>query len=188
MNTIINKKSLLILGLIVVLCLMLSTSLQAKAKDDDSQETAAKCTTEMKPFMKEKSKAFQTYMETHFKNKSKNSALLDLALVRFKLYKQELNTKLYSYYPQAGLPIYSGTIETLQCVKNVNNEIALMEQLLKKYFLETSDVKTTSILMTKLEIMNKKLDELNRQIINMLGKWNSFKDRIPCFVGKCTSG
>ena len=48
---------------------------------------------------KEKIKEFQNYLENHFKNKSKNSALLDLALARFQLYKQELNTKLYKGYP-----------------------------------------------------------------------------------------
>lgn len=188
-----NKKSIIKFGIVAMLIasiaaswVIFATSLQAA--DTTTDEKDVKCTLEMKPFIKTEGEKFRTYLQEHFKNKSKNSSLLDLALKRFDLYKQSLWKKAKGYYPQAGLSVFSESSDTLQCIQLINNEISLSEQVLRQYFLETSDIKTTSTLMTKLENINKKLDNLNRQIIQMLGKWETLKDRIPCFTGSCISG
>lgn len=192
MNTHIHKlKNIGIVAILIasmmILWLLSATSLQAV--DPATQDVKdIKCTTEMKPFIQTEGEKFRTYLQSHFKNKSKNSSLLDLALKRFDLHKKTLWNKVQNYYPQAGLPVLSESIDALQCIKQVRNEINLSEQILKQYFLETSDIKTTSTLMTKLEQINKKLDGLSRQVIQMLGKWETLKDRIPCFTGKCISG
>ncbi|MFC1655879.1 hypothetical protein ACFL3C_03355 [Patescibacteria group bacterium] len=193
MNILTHKKSIMKLGIGAVLIasimaswLVFATSLHAA--DPEPNEKDVKCTLEMKPFIKTEGDKFRTYLQAHFKNKSKNSSLLDLALKRFEIYKQTLWNKAQNYYPQSGLPVLSESTDALQCIKLVKNDINISEELLKQYFLETSDIKTTSILMTKLEKINKKLDGLNRQVIQMLGKWETLKDRIPCFTGKCISG
>ncbi len=190
MNILTHKKSIIKFGtialLITALGLIFATSLQAA--DPTQSEKDIKCTLEMKPLIKTEGEKFRSYLQAHFKNKNKNSSLLDLALKRFEIYKQTLWKKVQDYYPQAGLPVLSESTDALKCIQLVKNDINLSEQLLKQYFLETSDIKTTSTLMTKLEEINKKLDALNREVIEMLGKWETLKDRIPCFTSKCISG
>lgn len=144
-----------------------------------------KCTEEMKPFIEDKNAEFMAYLNEHFKSKNTNTSLLDLALKRLELYKRELREKYESYAPQQGLGIYLETEETINCLMQVNNEILLMEELLKTYYQQTSNIKTTTAFMTKLQEINKKLDQLVLNVTQMLGKWNSLKDRVPCFIKKC---
>jgi hypothetical protein len=155
------------------------------AQDTGQDTVDSKCTLEMRPFINEKSKEFRTYLSSHLQNKSTNSSLLDLALKRFEVYKKDLFKKLETYYPQAGFSQYTEALDSLSCYKQMNQEIGLMEQLMKNYFQQTSNVKTATALMTKLQTINKKLDELARSIIQMLGKWESLKNRVPCFVKQC---
>lgn len=144
-----------------------------------------KCVEEMKPYIKEKSAEFRTYLNQHFQSKKTNTSLLDLALKRFEVYKKDLRTKYQTYFPQEGFKLDSETTDTLSCSKIVNEEIQTMEILLKSYYKQTSNIKTSTAFMTKLQQMNKKLDVLVLEVTQMLGKWNSLKNRIPCFVKQC---
>jgi len=144
-----------------------------------------KCVEEMKPYIKEQSTEFRTYLNQHFQSKKTNTSLLDLALKRFALYKKNLRTKYESYLPQEGFTIYSESKDTLACSKQMNDEIQTMEALLKAYYKKTSNIKTSTAFMTKLQQINKKLNKLVLNITQMLGKWNSLENRMPCFVKQC---
>lgn len=155
------------------------------AQNDATDPKDIKCVDEMKPYIAEKNAEFRTYLNEHFQSKNTNTSLLDLALKRFEVYKKDLRTKHESYVPQQGFSIYSETQDTLNCTKQMNNEIQTMEALLKSYYKQTSNIKTSTAFMTKLQQMNKKLDQLVLNVTQMLGKWNSLKNRIPCFVKQC---
>ncbi|MCD6109526.1 hypothetical protein J7J83_02100 [bacterium] len=155
------------------------------AQNSNSKEKDIKCVEEMKPYIDKKSEEFRTYLNQHFQSKKTNTSLLDLALKRFTLYKKDLRTKYESYLPQEGFKLYSETKDTLACSKQMNDEIQTMQALLKTYYKQTSNIKTTTAFMTKLQQINKKLDQLVLNITQMLGKWNSLKNRVPCFVKQC---
>ncbi|MFC1810702.1 hypothetical protein ACFLZH_04335 [Patescibacteria group bacterium] len=148
-------------------------------------ETDTLCHQEMKPYIAQKSQEFRTYLTSHFQSKKTNSSLLELALKKFDVYKKDLVTKYATYNPQAGFTVLTETSQTIKCNKIVQDEIALMEKLLRSYFLQTSKVKTTSAMMEKLKAINKRMDELLKAVTMMYGKWKSLKGRIPCFVKNC---
>lgn len=143
------------------------------------------CVEKMTTFMQTKSAELRTYFKEHFQNKSTNSSLLDLALKRFDQYKKDLNNEMIKYSPQAGLGLYTESIQNLNCTKKVKNEIALMEKLLRSYFEQTAQVKKTSAVMNKLKEINKKMDAMLKAVMQMYAKWLSLKGRIPCFIKKC---
>lgn len=191
----ITKKSTkaFVLTLACVLICFFGIYLSTFAQENGQNGQAApkkdiNCAIEMKPFLKEKSAGFREYLTQHFQNKSTNSSLLNLALERFKEYKADLRKELNKYYPQAGLPQQTETVESLECYRQMKKEITIMRNLLEKFYLETSNIKTTSIHMNKLKSINKKLDELYRNTGSMHGKWEALKDKIPCFVSSCLSG
>lgn len=159
------------------------TNLGPVYAQEDTGDT--KCIEEMKPFMEGKSAEFRTYLNQHFQSKKTNTSLLDLALKRFEVYKKDLRTKYATYFPQQGFKLYESTTQTLNCEKIMNDEIQTMELLLKSYYKQTSNIKTSTAFMTKLQQMNKKLDALVMSVTQMLGKWGTLKDRIPCFVKQC---
>jgi len=143
------------------------------------------CITEIKPYLDTKGKEFREYLNQHFQNKSTNTSLLDLALKRFELYKKDLRDKFASFYPQSGFELQSEVLDTLTCYQMVNDEIKYSEELLKKYFTQTSNIKSSSAIMEKIQNINKKLDELNASVNQMNGKWENLKNIIPCLIEEC---
>jgi len=172
-------------GLFILLISLVSNIglVMAQSTTTDTKDT--KCVDEMKPYITEKSTEFRTYLKEHFQSKNTNTSLLDLALKRFEVYKKDLRTKYESYSPQQGLSIYSESQDTLNCSKQMNDEIKIMETLLSSYYKQTSNIKTSTAFMTKLQQINKQLDQLLLDITQMLGKWNSLKNRVPCFTKQC---
>jgi hypothetical protein len=176
---------------LVTICCVIFTSTYfgtfAQGTNDNTEETKEKisCTFEMRPVIAEESQKFRDYMQSHLQNKSTNSSLLDLMLKRFQLYKNTLRDKYNTYGPQVGLSQYTETADLTECYKQMQTEIDLMEALMRKYFVETSNIKTSSALMTKIQNINAKLDKLSRNVNQMYGKWESLQERIPCFTDKC---
>lgn len=177
---------------ICIIAVFLGIYFVARAQENEqNQENDSKdirCVIEMKPFLKEKSEDFMEYLTQHFQNKDMNSSLLYLALERFQEYKSDLNEKFRTYYPQAGLPQYSESADLLDCHDQMQSEITKMRSLLEKFYLETSNIKTTSAHMTKLKSINEKLDELSKRVTEMYGKWKTLEKKIPCFISSCITG
>jgi len=184
-----KKRNLIGVIMLVIICLVIfaSTYIGTLAQSPESSESTNKtsCTFEMRPFIKVESQKFRDYMESHLQNKSTNSSLLDLMLKRFQLYKNTLRDKYNTYSPKSGYLQYTETADLTECYNQMQTEIDLMEKLMRKYFVETSNIKTTSALMTKLQNINAKLDKLSRNVNQMYGKWESLQERIPCFTAKC---
>ncbi|MFC1599443.1 hypothetical protein ACFL3T_00255 [Patescibacteria group bacterium] len=171
--------------LITLLILISVIASYAPATYAQDEPTDTNCVTEMKPFMETKSTELRTYFKEHFQSKKTNSSLLDLALKRFDKYKKELTDKMMELSPQAGLSLYSESIENLKCAKKMNEEITIMEKLLRSYFEQTAQVKKTSALMNKLKEINKKMDAMMKAVMQMYGKYMALKGRIPCLIKEC---
>lgn len=179
------KITLTLLAIFITASVFFTSYLATSAQTNNTDGEDIKCSIEIKPFLKEKSKEFQDYLESTLSNKSKNSSLLDLVIERFQKYKKELWEKYDTYVPQVGFELYTETIDIQDCYQQVNQEIQIMEQHMRKYFLETSNIKTTSSLMSKLKQINAKLDVLNSRVTQMYGKWEALKDRLPCYTEQC---
>lgn len=177
-----KTKLKILVSLFILISLIGSHVPAVYAQDQTADEI---CVEKMKPFMESKSSELRTYFKEHFQNKTTNSSLLDLALKRFDKYKKNLNTEMIKYSPQAGLGLYSESLQNFACTKKVNDEIEMMEKLLRSYFEQTAQVKKTSALMNKLKEINKKMDAMLKAVMEMYGKWTSLKGRIPCFIKKC---
>lgn len=181
-----NKKLLITLSCTIILLFSLGIStVFAQETEPDISTRDTRCVEEMKPFMQEKTAEFREYLTQHFQSKKTNTSLLDLALKRFELYKKDLRDKYKTYFAEAGKAIFTETHDNLTCKKKMDEEIQTMELLLKSYYKQTSNIKTSTAYMTKLQQINKKLDTLVFDITQMLGKWKSLKNRIPCFVKQC---
>lgn len=173
-----------IIAILIIVVFSFHTGI-VHAQESDLSTKDTKCVEEMKPFMEEKTTEFREYLTQHFQSKKTNTSLLDLALKRFELYKKDLRDKYKTYFAETGKAIFSETHDNLSCKKKMDEEIQTMELLLKSYYKQTSNIKTSTAYMTKLQQINKKLDTLVFNITQMLGKWNSLENRIPCFVKQC---
>lgn len=177
-----KKKLSILLALVIGITVFTVNVPPVYAQD---QTTDTQCTTEMKPYIQGKSSELRTYFKTHFASKKTNTSLLELAVKRFDEYKRDLNAKYKTYYPQSGLEIYSESLDTIKCYNQIKKETDLMEKLLRSYFVQTAEVKKSSAIMEKMKQINKKMDELMKNVLQMYGKLLTLKGRIPCFVKEC---
>ncbi|MBN1494321.1 hypothetical protein JW911_01135 [Candidatus Peregrinibacteria bacterium] len=162
-----------------------SSAIHAQTGTGSDGNIDIKCMTDIKPYLDDKNKKFREYLNEHFQNKSTNTSLLDLALKRLELHKKDLRDKFASYYPQSGFELQSKVLDTLACYQMVEDEIRFSEELLKKYFTQTSTIKTSSAIMEKIQNINKKLDELNTSITQLYSKWENLKNIVPCLIEEC---
>jgi len=183
------KKTTILTGIIIALAaavsIHLSTYPATLAQVPGDSTTATDCLTGMRPFIDQKNKEFREYLQANFQNKSTNSSLLDLALKRFELYKNDLMNKYMTYPFQPGFSLAAEVTGSLSCYQQMQTEIALSEALLKEYFTTTSNLKTSSALMQKLKTINKQLDQLAVAVAQMYGKYETFNNKIPCIIEKC---
>jgi len=184
-----NNKKISIIGIILALLagvsIYLSTYPATLAQEPSGSSGDVQCVPEMGTFLEQKNKEFQEYLKTNFQNKSTNTSLLDLALKRFQLYKNDLMNKYMTYYGQAGFSLELEASDSMACYQKMQTEIVLMEALMKKYFTQTSNIKTSSALMQKLKTINGKLDKLATSIAQMYGKYETFNNNVTCIIEKC---
>jgi len=184
----INKISLLTTLIIVAMGMSIYMSTYPATSAQESQNKTGggvTCITAMRPFLDKKNKEFQEYLTTNFQNKSTNTSLLDLALTRFELYKNDLMKEYMTYYNTAGLNLESEAMGSMSCYQQMQTDISINEALLKKYFTQTSNIKTTSALMQKLKKINKQLDKLATSVAQMYGKYETFNNNVPCIIENC---
>lgn len=181
----INKISVIVTMASIAIIGVVNMSTHPATLAQESSGGGVNCITEMRPFLDQKTREFQEYLKTNFQNKSTNTSLLDLALKRFELYKNDLMQKYMSYYNISGFSLESEAMGSFACNQQMQTEIARNENLLKKYFTQTSNIKTSSALMQKLKAINKQLDKLATSVAQMYGKYETFNNNVPCIIEKC---
>jgi len=183
-----KKMSLIgiVLAILAGMSIFMSTFIATSAQvQGNSSVGNLDCLKEMPAFLEQKNKELQEYLKTNFQNKSTNTSLLDLALTRFQLYKNDLMNKFMTYSGQAGLSLVSEAMGSMSCYQLIQTDISLNEELLKKYFTQTSTIKTSSALMEKLKTINSKLDKLATSVAQMYGKFETLNNNVPCIIENC---
>lgn len=189
------KKYLIIIGII---CGILSQSVLVFAGEEDAKIKAelvkqldeapiSQCKEKLIPIFDLELKDFFKFLDESFQNKSSNSSLTNIAIVRYQDFKNSLN----DYF--ARLNINNASNEEYV---RANNAYVLCAELLDQYFAvaksqmidhikKTSAVKTASVLLEKYKAINNRLRDLNTAISQMYGYFASFKALLPGFVKNC---
>lgn len=196
-----------IAGVLVFLLLFSTNNLIVFAKEKDPELEKIKielidripkhpltqCRQALVPLFDIELKEFFEFLETNFQNKGSNSSLTNIAIARFKDYKDNLNdyfTRLSPSYdselggnsPEA---YASANASFLACDKIKDEYLYNARKILISHIKTTSASKKASVLLDKYQAINSRLRDLNMEISQLYGYFMAFKAKLPGFLQQC---
>lgn len=148
------------------------------------------CEPEMKVFAAQKLQEYLGFIQKTFQNKSSTGSLLSIAIAKYRQLREELLIGYSKYVPRSGALQLTVGLQPGACLKIVQDTLADARRLLKIHAVRTSGVKKATALLEKYQSINSKLQELNRQFVNMKALLDSFEAKLPCYIkkGSCVKG
>jgi hypothetical protein len=144
---------------------------------------------------------FVGFLDINFKSKQANSALTDIAIERFVIYKQALKGHFSELRPNfvAGDP--NATVDNSQdvfqedfnaqfspytdCQKITEAYIDIGKQQFMKMLKDKTAQKKTALFVEKYQNINAEMKNLNMEIAKMFGLFEGFKNKLPGFLSQC---
>ena len=135
---------------------------------------------------------FLTFLDTHFSNKSSNSSLTNIAIVRFSDFKNALEANMSAMPPAAGeindAGEYASQISAYKSCQVITDAyIDLGKQRMITKIKNATAQKKTTIMLEKYQAINKEMRDLNFKIAKMYGYFMAFKNKLPGFVEDCVT-
>ncbi len=147
-------------------------------------DTNYQCEPAMKEFASKQLDDFRKFTETNFQNKSSTASLLDNAIQKYRELRKGLMAAYSQYYPNQGAFILSIAAQPNSCLKIVQDTLGDAQILLKTHAITTSGVKKSSGLLEKYQSINGQLQNLNQQFTSMKALFDTFSQKLPCYVKK----
>lgn len=147
-------------------------------------DTNYQCEPAMKEFASKQLEDFRKFTETNFQNKSSTASLLDNAIQKYRELRKGLMAAYSQYYPNQGAFILSIAAQPNSCLKIVQDTLGDAQILLKTHAITTSGVKKSSGLLEKYQSINGQLQNLNQQFTSMKALFDTFSQKLPCYVKK----
>ena len=158
----------------------------------DSDETVQNCKKTLVPLYDVETARFLKFLENSFQNKSSNSSLVNLAIVRYREYKQTLRKYFNKKSPSPtgiGLEDYDTQINAYyECNEILDTYLEIAKEQMISHIKATNYQKKTTVLLEKLHAINDQLRELNLSISKMFSFFATFKNKLPGFIDKCVQG
>lgn len=189
------KRFLTIIGLFLLLSGMAyaKESQFDKSRDDLIKALPTtelgRCSEVLVPLYDIETVEFLQFLDENFKNKSSNSSLTNIAIVRYSKYKKTLNEYYESLNPQATGSLQQGVeFQTyLKCGGITESYISAGKTKLLEHVKNSSYQKRTTMMVEKYQNIGDRLRELNMSIAEMSAFFGTFENKLPGFLRKCIS-
>lgn len=154
--------------------------LKASLKDSD----IAECGERLGQIFDIKTVEFFKFIEDHFKSKSNNSDLINVAVAKFGKYKKDLDATFDELKPQSE-KIDAALSSYFKCeeIKDVYVKLA-KEHMLRT--IKTNNVqKKTTMLTEKYKSISGKLRKMNLALAQLKGNFKTFDNKLPGYLSQC---
>ncbi len=153
-------------------------------------EQEKNCATEMRVTIAEETKAYRTFMDTNFQNKSSTASLLAAGVQRYEEFMQKLSDKYKKECLVQGLYLQSSeSAKIAEASRLIDDAQMEARSLLSRKATTTSSVKQTTALMDKYKIINDKLTVMNKTFMLFKSYMDTFALKVPCYIkDRCNAG
>lgn len=133
---------------------------------------------------------FLQFLDNNFKNKSSTTSLSNIAIARYRLYKETLQGYYGQLTPDAStfgdIQEYEVALESYgTCGALTDSYIRLAKAQMIRHIKNNSVQKKTSILLEKFQAINEKLRDLNSAVAELYSFFAAFKNKLPGFLRNC---
>lgn len=194
-------KKILLLGIVMIsgIGFLISGSVSAEEAPPESpteseapsplppiSEEDVACAEKMRTYANTKNTELMEFLEQHFKNPSSNASLLPTALQAYQSHRRALQQFFATLAPaKTGGDITEEIGKHLACASELQQNLETSASIFKKHVRSTSYVKKTSALIEKYQAINAELRTLNTDLGFIQGYFQTFADKVPCFLTQC---
>lgn len=160
----------------------------AAEMDANEEEAEKKCANEIKAFAAEKQIEFGEAINQHFRSDKLTSELIPAAIEMYRKYRADVRAKMQELSGQTATSkktFESATAEKPACEKAVEEDFAIMRDLLRQHISTNAYAKKSTRLIDQYKILNSKLRELNFTIAQTYGYFAALSQKLPCYATQC---
>lgn len=146
------------------------------------------CQSKLVPLYDLEMLTFFKYLEETFENKSSNSTMVNLAIVRFTRFKGALNDEFFDLRPIVGSEVknYAEIFAGYKlCGQIKDTYIALGKEKLIEHIKKNNAQKKTTMLLEKYKSINQRLRDYNQTIAEVYSGYVALNNKLPGFLRKC---
>jgi len=132
---------------------------------------------------------FLSFLDMHYKNKSSNTSLNNIAIARYVDFKKNIESYFNQLHPGF---VDDDTTEGIQelhayevCSAISDTYIDLAKERMIQHIKNSTAQKKTMIMLDKYKSINEKMRDLHMQVSKMYGLINTFKAKLPGFISQC---
>ena len=157
-----------------------------------SENALQKCQETLTPIFDAETLIFLQFLDTHYRNKSANSSLNNIAIAKYSEYKKAINIHLENLKAKSvddgeALRLSDEFNALLEC----NGLAAAYTDLSKVKMLEhirtTTYEKKTTMMLEKYKSVNDDLRDLHFKIAKMYAYFATFRNKLPGFLSSCVT-
>lgn len=131
---------------------------------------------------------FFNFLEEHFRNKSSNTSLTNIAIARFIEYRTKIKATFAKLNPAASTNTQNYEEELTAhriCQQVTDLYIAKAKEMMMSHIRKTSGQKKASLFVEKFKGIDGKMRNFNLEISQMYGYLTTFKNKLPGFLRQC---
>ncbi|MFA5947737.1 MAG: hypothetical protein WC806_02075 [Candidatus Gracilibacteria bacterium] len=130
---------------------------------------------------------FSNFLEQHFSSQNSTSTLTNIAISRFREYKNRLEnfSVLYAIYVSSSEKTGGAVVNIYPKCRDIATEyISIAKEKMINKIAQNAYQKRSFALIEKYKSINGKLSDLELKISDMINLYKSFKNKLPSFTPK----
>lgn len=151
-----------------------------------STEEPVRCLDAIADVVKEDTDDMIAFLTEHFKSEEQNSALLEIAVEKYRAYKDVLDTLLATYATQiTEQDIFSQSDALFSCQELVTSNLKKVRDVLVAHNKEIAMSKKTIALSEAYQALNEQLRNLNLTVGTLVAFFEKLNGAVTCYPKGC---
>lgn len=161
------------------------TALKKQLEDTLPSKAMTECKVSLVPIYDVEILSFNTWLDSHFKNASSTSSLVNTAISKYAEFKQKLQKTFALVNPVSSstdIQVYNDQFSSYAlCSAVIDSYLDLAKERMMQHIRSNVSQKKTMMLLEKYQNINTKLRDLNVKIAEMYSLFLTFKNKLPFF-------
>ncbi len=148
------------------------------------------CKKILSPIFDAETLLFLQFIDTHYKNKSLNSSLNNIAIAKYGEYRLKMSSYIYLLTPKAkdgenAILLSEEFNAYKECDSLANAYVMLSKEKMIEHIRQSTYQKKATAFVEKYESINDQMRDLNYKFAKMYSYFATFKNKLPGFLTSC---
>lgn len=156
------------------------------ASSDSTGTTTENCIDSIQESVQENTDAFIEFLTEHFQNEGQNSELLDIAVTKYRAYRDVMNSMFSTYAVQITEEDFSAQADIVfSCQELIDSKLREAKDALIAHNESVASAKKTIALVEAYKSLNAQLRDLNLSVGALSGLFEKLNNSVTCYPKGC---